>query len=258
MSNTTFASYLSNEHGGTFTRDPAKCISKLEEMGEGVSSRCVIKEDMYIVIPKRWVYNKLAFMGDEIYITCIFPVVFPNSKVYAVLNQVNRIKIVPDSVSIFKINDEDEYFKFNFEKGSVGFPLLDLPQDDTLAYPIYDELIAKGNVPCYLNYDDTNKVLKTASVTAGINISPSNIILEATVATVSRAAENGKQYYRLTIKGQNDQLTRPPKIIGLRNVILGATNFITRVTGSYAEDGIESSLVSPSTHRERVEDILTA
>lgn len=257
MTNPTFISYLNNEHGGTFTRDPSKCIAKLDELGEGVTSRCVIKEEMYILIPKRWAYNTLANIGDDIYIACIFPLVFPNSKVYSVLNQVNRIKIVPDSVSIVKIFD-DEYFKFNFDKDSIGFPLLDLNQDDTLAYPIYDELIAKGNVPYYLNYDDSNKVLKSASVTAGINISPSNVILEATVATVARATENRKQYYRLTVKGQNDQLTRPPVIIGLRNVILGATNFVTRVTGSYAEDGIESSLVSPSTHREGVEDILTA
>lgn len=255
MTTETFESYLTAEHGVVFKRDPETCGMKLPELGEGVNARIITKEPMYILIPKRWAYNTLATVGDDKYITCIFAMVFPESKVFSIVNQVNRIQITPDSVSLTKIF-KDEYFKFNFEKDGVVFPLLDLNQEDTLAYPIYDEIIAKGNVPIYLRYEDTTKVLKSAPVTAGINMSPSNVIFEATVATISRDLTDRKKYYRLMVNNQNYQLAKPPAIIGLRNVILGATNFTTRLTGSYAEDGIESSLINPSTHREGVEDIL--
>lgn len=247
--------YLEKNHGKPFFRDPDVCHSKLFEVGEGVNEKVITKESCFILIPKRWAYNTLATIGGELYITCIFTIVFPDSGVYGIVNQVNRIKITPDVISIVKIKD-DEYFKFSFNPNSVVWPMLLLNVEDTLAYPIFDEIVARGNEPVYLLYDDGCKLLKTASINAGINLSPNNIIIEMIYAIISRDVQDRKKHYRLQVDNQNYQIIKPPAVIGLRNVYLGPTNFVTRTAGSYFEVGIESSLVNPSTHREGVEDIL--
>lgn len=252
-----FEQYLSKEFKTSFIRDSNACHEKLFEVGEDVNTKVVTKEDCFIMIPKRWAYNTLASIGDDIYITCIFAIVFPNSGVFGLVNQVNRIKITPDVISIVKINEE-EYFKFSFSKNSTVWPLLLLNVEDTLAYPIFDEIIARGNEPAYLLYDDGCKILKTALTNAGINLSPNNIILEMTYAVISRDVSNRKIQYRNMVDGQSYQYAHPAAIIGLRNVQLGATNFVTRTAGSYFETGIESGLVNPSVHREGIEDRLRA
>ncbi len=250
-----FEQYLEKDLKLAFSRDPNACHEKLFEVGEGVNARVVAKESCFILIPKRWAYNSLANIGDDIYITCIFAIVFPESGVYGVVNQVNRIKLTPDIISIVKIRDE-EYFKFSFGKGSTVWPLLLLNVEDTLAYPIFDEIVARGNEPAYLLYDDGCKILKTAATNAGINLSPNNIIIEMTYATISRDTSDRSIQYRMKVDNQNYQNINEPAVIGLRNVQLGPTNFVTRTAGSYFETGIESSLVNPSMSREGVEDIL--
>lgn len=250
-----FEQYLEKDFGKPFLREADVCHTKLFEVGEGVDERVITKENCFIMIPKRWAYNTLAIVGDDIYITCIFTIVFPDSGVYGIVNQVNRIKITPDIISVVKIND-DEYFKFSFNKDSTVWPLLLLNVEDTLAYPIFDEIVARGNEPYYLLYDDGCKILKTAMTNAGINLSPNNIIIEMTYAVISRDAQNRKTQYRMGVNSQNYQTLKAPAVIGLRNVHLGPTNFVTRTAGSYFETGIESSLVNPSMHREGVEDIL--
>lgn len=250
-----FEQYLEKDLGKPFLRDADVCHAKLFEVGEGVNERVIAKEPCFILIPKRWAYNSLATIGDDIYITCIFTIVFPESGVYGIVNLVNRIKVSPDIISIIKI-DDDEYFKFSFNKDSTVFPLLLLNVEDTLPYPIFDEIVARGNEPSYLLYDDGCKILKTALVNAGSNLSPNNIIIEMTYAVISRDSQNRETQYRLKVDSQNYQTLKAPAVIGLRNVQLGPTNFVTRTAGSYFETGIESSLVNPSMHREGVEDIL--
>ena len=251
----SFEQYLSQEYTKPFVRDADTVHTKLFEVGEGVNERLVTKEACFIIIPKRWAYNTLAKIGDDIESTCIFAIVFPESGVYGIVNQVNRIQMTPDVISIIKI-DEDEYFKFSFNPDSTVFPMLLLNVDDALAYPIFDEIVARGNSPTYLLYDDGCKILKTASKNAGINLSPNNIIIEMTYAVISRDMTDRKKYYRIMVDVQNYQDVSPPAVIGLRNVQLGPTNFVTRTAGSYFETGIEAELVNPSVHREGVEDIL--
>ena len=252
---TSLEQYLSKEFGKPFKRDASVIGEKLFAVGEGFNERVVTKETCFILIPKRWAYNTLAVIGDDIFITCIFSIVFPESGVHGVVNQVNKIKITPDIVSIVKIQ-EDEYFKFTFNADSTVWPMLQLNVEDTLAYPIFDEIVARGNEPVYLLYDDGCKILKTAGKTAGINLSPNNIIFEMTFATISRDAQDRKELFRMKVNSLDYQTTRSPAVIGLRNVQLGPSNFVTRTAGSYFDTGIESSLVNPSMHREGVEDIL--
>lgn len=250
---TIFEQWLSDQQGKPVKRDPAAVIGNWTEVGEKGKEKLITKVPCDILIPKRWAYQDLATVGDTITITCIFTIVMDG--VYGVVNQVNRIAIEPDSVSIVKIGG-DEYFKFSFSKNGTISSKLDLVVQDVLAYPIFDEILAKGNDPSYLTYEDLCKVLKTAQINAGINLSPSNIILEMIVAAITRDFKNRNQYFRITATTQLSQVEKVPVLIGLRNVQLGTTNFTTRLTGSYFEAGLESGLVNPSTSREGVEDIL--
>lgn len=245
MKEQSFEDYLAKLHGFPVKRDGKATSANLTMVGDGANKRLVAKKDCEIYIPKRWAYHDLADTGELKKITCIYAIVSGNT--YGVVNQVNRIRIDPDSMTIVTIND-DEYFRFVFKAGSVVFPELDLVKEDVLAYPIYDELIAKGNVPAYLSYDDYCKILRTAKTNAGINLSPSNIILEMTAAVVTRNPDDRRKLYRYTL-GKGKQ----PIFIGLRNITLTASNFITRTAGSYFEAGIESELANPSTSKESVE-----
>lgn len=231
-------------------RDPSKIHEALQELDD---FRVVAKQECKIYIPARFTERNLAELGVENYITGICAIVVGDF--YAVMNVCAMLKIEP--AQTFKIRIQgDEYYEFYFPKGSTVISTTELVKKDTLVYRIYDEIISKGKVPWYLDYNDLGKIFDTAKLHGGANIGQNSEVTELIVSMIARDRNDKTKYYRTVITDLEDLKKNPPTYIPLRSVIYAATNTTNKLAGSYFATSTVSALVSPATRTERIEAIL--
>lgn len=232
-------------------RDSSKVHEALQELEDG---RVVAKQDCSIYIPSRFSQRGLAETGVENYIAGICAIVI-DDQFYAVLSVCAMLRIEPTQVLKVKIQGV-EYFEFKFVKGSTIITSTSLVKVDTLVYRIYDEIISKGRVPWYLNYDDLGKIFDTAKLHAGANIGQNSEVTELIISMISRDSSDKTKYYRTVVQNQQYVKTNPPAIVPLRSVIYAATNTTNKLAGSYFGTSVVSALVSPAERTERIEGLL--
>lgn len=234
----------------TLRRNPEAIKASLKEVGNVL----YVTQPTKVYTPVRFSERNLAQVGSEIYIVGIYAIVI-NDRDWAVSLVDAMIKIEPTSYKIVTI-EEDDYFEFYFEPGSVFTPNLELVKTDTLTYRIYDEIISKGKIPWYLSYLELGGIFDSAKYHAGTNIGSDREVTELIVSLIARNKEDRTKYYRQTVQSLNDLETQPPTFIPMRSVIYAATNTLNKIAGSYMETGVVSALVSPSERTERIETLL--
>ncbi len=235
----------------TLVRDASKVQEILQELPNG---SVVVKKDCKVYIPSRFAERSLAEIGLQNTIVGIYAIVVEDTY-YAVSLINSMIKIKPSSMNKVKIKGV-EYFEFVFEKNTTFIESTTLIKTDTLVYRIYDEIISKGRVPWYLNYNDLGKIFDTAKSHAGANIGQNSEVTELIVSMIARDPKNKSIYYRTKVKSIEDLKNNPPAFIPLRSVIFAATNTTNKLAGSYFSVGINSALVSPAERTERIESLL--
>lgn len=232
-------------------RDADKVREALQELDDG---RVVARQECSIYIPTRFSQRGLAETGVENYIAGICAIVV-GDQFYSVMSVCAMLRIEPTQVLKVKIQGV-EYFEFKFVKGSTVITSTDLVKIDTLVYRIYDEVISKGRVPWYMNYDDLGKIFDTAKLHAGANIGQNSEVTELIVSMISRDSKDKTKYYRTVVQDQEYVKTNPPAIVPLRSVIYAATNTTNKLAGSYFATSVVSALVSPAERTERIEELL--
>jgi hypothetical protein len=234
-------------------RDAEKVQAALRETEDG---KLVAIKPVKIYIPTRFAERGLASVGIETQICGVYAIVVDNS-FYAVSMINAMVPISPSSMMKILI-DDDEYFEFEFDKGATVIPLLDLLKTDSLVYKIYNEIIAGGHTPWYLNYTDMALIFDTAKEHAGANIGQNHEVTELLVSMVARDSKNRNEYYRHAITSMGDLKTRPPVFIPLRSVEFAASNTLNKLAGSYFSRGVVSALNNPTDRLERLDAVLQA
>lgn len=241
-----FETWLKTRFGHDVKRDAGKTNQHLKELPSGDKVKLVTSKPAYIYIPYRFVTSGLAIIEDEVKIISQYAIVIGDT--YAVANVPAMVVIQPESRKRIKI-DEIEYLEFSFDASSVVADDLNLFQNSTMVYYIFNEVIAKGNVPLYFNDVDFLKCLDLTGSFANLVLSDNNVSAEMIVSALVRLAENPTAYYR-------NHLGKPYEFIALRNIQLGATNTLSKVMGSYYELGITSALSKDSDKLESIEELL--
>jgi hypothetical protein len=232
-------------------RDPSKVRAAVKELPDG---RLVAVKPVKIYIPSRFTERGLAEIGIKTYIVGIYAIVLDDTH-YGVSSINAQLQITPTSTMKVMINEE-EYYEFSFDAGSVITPSVQLVKKDTLVYRIYDEIISKGRVPWYLDYLDLGRLFDTAEYHAGARIGKNHEVTELIVSLIARNAKDRHQYYRAVPKSLDDMKKNPPAYIPLRSVIYAPTNTTNKLAGSYFSEGLVSALVSPAERVERIEGLL--
>jgi hypothetical protein len=176
-------------------------------------------------------------------------------KYYAVNKVCAMMTFSPDTINVVMV-DEYPYLEMSFLPGSLAIIGRELVRNNSLLFPIYDEIVAKGRTPWYLNYTDLGGMFDTAQMHAGVNLRASRSILEMLAASRARDPKNRAGYYRNTLKSQDDLNSKQPVVIPLRSVSDGATGTGSKLLGSYLNEGLSSALVNPNERLERVEELL--
>ena len=236
-------------------------ISKLVRNREMVINSLVEKDNNLVCkkltrvyVPQHYMSGKLGEIETNVRTIGVFGIVVEDK--YLAVNMCCAMMVLaPDSTSVVTV-DEEPYLELTFEPGSILVLGLDLVKTGSLIFNIYDELIAKGKTPWYIGYNDLGALFDSAIHHAGVNLKAARSVLEMMTASRGRDPKDLSKYYRNTLTKQSDLESKKPRIIPLRSIMYGSTNAVSKLLGSYAGEGLSSSLVNPSTRLEKVEEIL--
>lgn len=232
-------------------RNAEKAHAAIKELDDG--SLVAVKE-CKIYVPLRFTECGLAFVGLEKRIVGIYAIVVDNV-FYGVSNICALMEITPTSTTKVMVDDE-EYYEFTFEPGSVITPNVNLIKTDTLVYRIYSEIISKAKIPWYLDYNDLGNIFDTAKYHANANVGENWEVTELIVSLLARSNKDRHVYYRSTVKNAADLEKNKPVFTPLRSVQYAATNTTNKITGSYFGVGVNSALVNPTGRVEHIEKLL--
>jgi hypothetical protein len=228
-----------------FKRNPAKVRSAVQVQPD---KSVVALRGVRIYVPERYLEKELADISSETYIVGIYAMVTDDG-FYAVSRINAMMRICPTAINTVKF-DQDSYLEFLFEPGSVVLATTDLVASETLVYQIFDEFVAKGKLPWFLDYDDRARLFESADKHAGVNLGKSHAILAMITAATTRQQDDRARYYRHNLANSI------PVTIPLRSITYGTTNTTSKLVGAQWGDAVDSALVTPAEKVEKVEELL--
>lgn len=214
-------------------RDKQKALSYLKETPNG---SVIVTKDCIVQFPSRFVKRELAEIDVGVEVYGLMAIIFEDNT-YAVLNFTNKLILNSNIIDYKEINGI-EYINVTFKKNDILIINTNLVRIETVIFDILDEIILKGNIPWYIEYEDLLKMFDTAKAYAGMSIT--NLTgTELLASMCARCNEDRTKYFRTCNKSKLFY-------IGLRNVFYSATSTLTRLSGSYLSDGVTSALLSPT------------
>lgn len=235
----------------SFKRQASKVKAALKTQPDG---SVLTTRELKLYVPERFVEKKLAVVSAETYVVGIYALATSQGD-YAVSTINAMHHVMPTVISTVKF-DGESYLEMTFDPGSTVFATLDLIKEDILVYRIFDEIVAKGHIPWYLEYQDLATLFSSAKKHAGLDLTRVHAILEMIAAACARNPKQLTEYYRQGVTSLEEVVSHPPTIIPLRSITYGTTNTTSRLMGSYWDQGLNSALINPTTKLENVEDLL--
>ena len=230
-------------------RDADYVISRLVENSDG---SIVTTVPCSVQIPESFTDKNLAVIGGEVFIFGFFPIIMGDR--YAVNKTIAMMRIVPSSTQKLVVN-ETPYIEFSFEPGDKLIYTTALVVTDTLTYYMYDQFVAKGNIPWYMDYNDMANMFETALEHAGVNLGGRSII-ELIISTIARDPDDMTRLYRHIYARPEDIVNKPPVTVPFRSVIWNTSDTTSKLNGAYYDHGINSALVNQSESVEMIEELL--
>lgn len=215
----------------------------------------VAKEEIKILFPKSYLNGKLGSLDERVNVIGYYAVVVGGN--YSVSKVAAITPFTPDNVSVVKF-DESDYYQLTWQPGSIICPNCRLVREDKYCYELFNEIVAKGKTPWYLNRTDLAFLFDSFKKFAGANLGADHAILEIFQASRIRNPKDRTQQLREVYKTQDEFVTIPGDIIPQRSIAYGANNTTAKLMGSYLREGISSALVNPAQASERVEELLRA
>lgn len=233
---------------GKMKRNPDRVRAALKELSDG---SVVTKTGCKIYTPVSFRDKNLASVGNEVHIVGIYMMTVDDSD-YAVSLINAMMRIEPSAINQVTIEGVD-HFEFIFEPGDTVFGSTDLVVNGKLIYYIYDEVVAKGNVPPFMDYLDLGRLFDSARHHAEKKLASTPTILHMLLSMIARNPDDLTQYFRQVTTGKDLERVR---FVQLRSTTHGATNTTARLMGSHFSDSLTSALVNPSDREENIEHIL--
>ena len=234
-----------------YHRDASVIKNMLYEKG----TQYLTKKDCSIHIPIRFPDVGLAEIAGRTYVFGLIPIIDAMSGAYGVLNVCTMVELSPSKVLKVIVHGE-EYYELHFYAGGVVVSNTACVKKDTIPYNIIDEVIFKGKVPWYVEYDDIGKLYDTAKEYANSNVGQSSETMEFIASLICRVPKDRTRYARLEMSAYED--ASKMTFIPLKSVIFAASTTLNKLTGSYFKDGVNSAIVNPTHKVETVESILRA
>jgi hypothetical protein len=158
----------------------------------------------------------------------------------------------PSNVTVVTINGS-KYYELSYEKHDKIWVNLNMVKVNTLFLILYQEFIAKANIPWYMSYEQIGLISETAQLHADANLGTDSAIIELMISATARQHKDKKEFIRHQANVSPDTV---PAYIPLTSVAFQVTNTFAKLAGGYFNEGMTSALVYPTTTNEPIETIL--
>lgn len=233
-------------------RKPDVILSYFKQVGNSL----IVKEDITILFPSRFINKHLAYMGDTVNVLAIFAIVDDNGN-YAIMNIPSMIELTPSMSNEVDINGAG-YISLEFYKGDVFTTNTNLLQQDSFIYDLFDDFFIQGNIPWYLDYEDLSNILVLSQKYAGSRIGNNPLGLEILTSIAARVRTDKTVFYRTLAKDNGAMKKQKPSYVALQNIYYTFNSTLAKTSGSYFKDGITSALVNKEDKKTKLEEIITA
>lgn len=191
-------------------------------------------------IPKRFVENGMALIGDKVFTTLMVGLVIPG-ECYAPWIAIVDVTMAPSAMREVRVNGS-QYIVMEFEEGDTLIENLRYIQDPNKNYDYFMEFDQYAKLPWYVSdkmftalYDHAGK--QSGSVVGG---TPQHMRIYASV--MMRDPDNLDNAYRHSkamLEG------RPPVIVGLNNKSMLVDGTFAKLTSGYLQDNTVGAIINP-------------
>ncbi len=232
-------------------RDAVGVHAALKEVG----NQLIATKECKIYVPEHYIGSFLGSMDEDgIRILGVYGITV-DDKIFASSICCALVSIDPSTVNVVNIQG-DNYMEFVFQKGETVIKNVNLVRMSSLAYRVYDEIIAKGKIPWYLDYSGLCTLFDSAIEHADVNLGVDIAIMEMIGSSMARNVDDKTMFYRHVVKNKTDREKIDPSFVGLRSVAYGATNTAAKISGPHLQEGLTSALVTKSVRTESIEELL--
>jgi hypothetical protein len=235
-------------------RDLAKVHSAIKKISASGVSKLIAVKPCKIYVPEQYLGTALGSIEGGVRIVGIFAIVV-DDEYYGVSSACALVQLEPSTTNIVTVGSE-KYLEFSFGIGDTIISNTKLPRTKTLVYRIYNEFIAKGKIPWYINESDLCGLFYTSALHANADLQANSALLELIVTSMMRQKANKFKYYRHDPKLLNLHVKPPYAFIPLNSVAYNASNTTAKLLGGYFNEGLTSALVTPSERNETIETLL--
>lgn len=198
--------------------------------------------------------KQLVVFGKRIMVVGYFALVNENLD-YAVSTTPAMIQITPAQTKLVEVQGRN-YYEFTFPKGSVVIKELDVVKDNLLLYYLFEEILARGRMAFFYDYETQGGFFNEMAHYTGTNLVTTASIGEMIIAQIARTEANRRIPLRNAIVRYGDDKVVPYTWIPLRNVIDGSSDTVAKIAGSYTADGLDSAIVNPCDKVQPIERLL--
>lgn len=236
-----------------YVRDYDKVFPALFENPAG---QILTKKPCKIQVPVRFSEIGLGEIGIRTFTYGLFALIL-DSGLYMVMNVCAIVELNPYKLTKIMIDDV-EYHEFHFDANQVVIKAVDLVKNPNIIYNVMDELVFKGKVPWYADYEDVGKLFDTAKYHAGSDVGQSLETMEFVASMVCRSRMDLSKYIRSVAKTYADTVAEKIGYVPLKSVFYSVKSTVNKLAGSYFADGVVSALVQPAESVENIEKVLRA
>lgn len=233
-----------------YTRSKTRVDACFKKSG----SALICLEPLRIQFPERFAERDLAVLEDVSYILGCMAVITEDNY-YASSMVTAMLKTEPDRIGRVVVDDIG-YIELYYDKGSKLIASTDPVVNDNLPHRVYTELLGKGRIPWYYDYEDIPRLFAQSAKYNGVTLGADPAIWEYVASYLCRDPEDPTRYFRQVPNAKEVLKTLRPYFIALRNVSFGSTNMTSKLGGSYYDPGMTSTLANPSDRAERFESML--
>ena len=233
-------------------RKPETIKALLKVSGDAL----VVKDDIKVMFPSRYVNKGLAVMGDTVSVLSVFAIVDDDGN-YAVMNIPTLMELTPNMTDEVEIEGK-EYTVLEFSKGDIFMPNINIVKRDSFTFDLFDEFFLHGNIPWFLEYEDVSNIFKYSKKYAGTKLGDNPLGMEVLTSIIARNNKDKTMLFRKLSKDIKSMAKERPSYIALLNIYYTFTSTMSKLSGSYFKEGITAALVNKEDKSNAVEDMIKA
>jgi hypothetical protein len=220
-------------------------ISHLFKHEQDGSVRFVGKE-LIAYVPKRYSNLGKFTIGDKVSTLGIFTMKVDD--ILCGLQIPAMITMDPSEISEGTV-DSIPYQILTFHENDIFMTTNQVVQDESTGYVIWKEFMGLGNLPSYVTYENIPTFFDDLAEITGAGINVNHAILEMAYAHMFRDPDDRTKLYRLS------DTRKEPSIIAIHDVAYGASSTQSRISGSYANQGLNAALLNQSKENAELDDV---